>query len=554
MAANIPYSVAANAEQFLLGIAAEEAANSKDKQKAQDRLTREIDRIRQKLRDSYDALIPNVLVADTDSLTNLIANRIIQNPEKFYENPETSRAIIEAFGRKDSQEYILLNRRINRLMFAFHKSLLQKQESDNPIRDLNELSKNLFSRTANINNNISAQVLGINFGKSIRRVFGNRSVLAAVDPLLGSSNTRFIFFSSSFASIGDPIRNNVYKPLVEYLRERLLGGKIETKSDISIGNIANLGHAALINEIGVYINTPAFAKSLFVVAKGGSKKFAATEISEAAAFFKKESKIVENKIEVTKELTSTSAGYGILLALGMTFTNFEDAVINSDRGRSFEGPTARIIGDIPTTPLSQKQKQTIVQKLYRRVFRLNPLLGRSGKNILEFVEDSIADILLGKKTSSVKYKAVKSVKYTKTVYKPINKTVKSKTYAAVGKSKVLLNSPKITSMPSLIDLQSLLNRSLHDQIKKNMGTGNRRDVLNYRTGRFAESVKVERISESRQGMITAFYSYMKNPYATFSQGGRQQSPRTRDPKTLISKSIREIAQTMVTNQLRAVNV
>ena len=105
-----------------------------------------------------------------------------------------------------------------------------------------------------------------------------------------------------------------------------------------------------------------------------------------------------------------------------------------------------------------------------------------------------------------------------------------------------------------INLVNLLNASLHDQIQKNMGTGDRRDVLNYRTGRFATSVKVERVSESRMGMITAFYTYMKNPYATFSQGGLQQFPRTRDPKTLISKSIREIASTLVTNQLRAVNV
>jgi hypothetical protein len=47
---------------------------------------------------------------------------------------------------------------------------------------------------------------------------------------------------------------------------------------------------------------------------------------------------------------------------------------------------------------------------------------------------------------------------------------------------------------------------------------------------------------------------MKNPYATFSSGGRQQSPQTRDPKLLISKSIREIAQQQVANQLRAVAV
>jgi hypothetical protein len=103
-------------------------------------------------------------------------------------------------------------------------------------------------------------------------------------------------------------------------------------------------------------------------------------------------------------------------------------------------------------------------------------------------------------------------------------------------------------------LLNLINSDLHDQIKRNMGTGNRRDVLNYRTGRFASSAKVERLSESRQGMLTAFYSYMKNPYSTFSQGGRQQNPRSRDPKLLISKSIRELAGAQVANRMRAVNV
>jgi hypothetical protein len=87
-----------------------------------------------------------------------------------------------------------------------------------------------------------------------------------------------------------------------------------------------------------------------------------------------------------------------------------------------------------------------------------------------------------------------------------------------------------------------------------MGAGNSRAILNLRTGRLAESVQVERLSESRAGMITAFYSYMKNPYATFSDGGRQSSPRSRDPKLLISKSIREIAAQQVGNRLRAVNI
>jgi hypothetical protein len=45
---------------------------------------------------------------------------------------------------------------------------------------------------------------------------------------------------------------------------------------------------------------------------------------------------------------------------------------------------------------------------------------------------------------------------------------------------------------------------------------------------------------------------MKNPYATFSTGGRQSVPKSRDPKLLISKSIRDIAEQVATNRLRAV--
>jgi hypothetical protein len=85
-----------------------------------------------------------------------------------------------------------------------------------------------------------------------------------------------------------------------------------------------------------------------------------------------------------------------------------------------------------------------------------------------------------------------------------------------------------------------------------MGTGSRTDILNYRTGRFAESARVERITQGREGMITAYYNYMRYPYATFSQGGRQEFPRSRDPKLLISKSIREIMQEQMITKMRAV--
>ena len=147
--------------------------------------------------------------------------------------------------------------------------------------------------------------------------------------------------------------------------------------------------------------------------------------------------------------------------------------------------------------------------------------------------------------------------------KPSDKKSSTKVNA-VAKSKPLNNrapakkvsESKVTRAVqfSLASLQRLLDANLVQQIKQNMGDGSRRDVLNLRSGRFAESVKVERLSKSREGMITAFYTYMKNPYATFSQGGAQQVPSTRDPKLLISKSIREIATQQVANRLRAVAI
>jgi len=134
--------------------------------------------------------------------------------------------------------------------------------------------------------------------------------------------------------------------------------------------------------------------------------------------------------------------------------------------------------------------------------------------------------------------------------KPLN--IKPKPASSIGSLKLNPASLLAQSAPSVVNLQNLINSQLQDVISANMGDGGRRDVLNYRTGRLASSAKVERLSESREGMITAFYSYMKNPYATFSQGGKQANPASRDPKLLIAKSIREIAQQQVANRMRAV--
>lgn len=169
-------------------------------------------------------------------------------------------------------------------------------------------------------------------------------------------------------------------------------------------------------------------------------------------------------------------------------------------------------------------------------------------NILQDIEQAFLHLLDPKKFKKPKTHTNRTKTTTK---KPIKATSSVK-----GLTKeVRKNSPKVFGKTySNTDLVNLLNARLFEVIKSNMGTGSSTNVLNYRTGRFAKSVEVERTSTSRQGMITVFYTYMKNPYATFSRGGRQEFPRTRDPKTLISKSIRDIAQKLVSNQMRAVNV
>lgn len=168
--------------------------------------------------------------------------------------------------------------------------------------------------------------------------------------------------------------------------------------------------------------------------------------------------------------------------------------------------------------------------------------------IVEDIAEAVAQIIQsGGKKPKLKRHSKQTATHTEKKKRRINIT-------PVGVTPLGKNVTKQQQQTSLADLQNILDAMLVDRVKQNMGTGSRRDILNLRTGRFAESVDVQRLSISREGMITAFYTYMKNPYATFSQGGARSQPASRDPKLLISKSIRELLAEKVANRLRAVVV
>jgi hypothetical protein len=90
------------------------------------------------------------------------------------------------------------------------------------------------------------------------------------------------------------------------------------------------------------------------------------------------------------------------------------------------------------------------------------------------------------------------------------------------------------SMP--LQLMVLINRDLPRVVAKNMGS----PALNYRTGRFASSVRVTDVVTTPKGFPSIGYTYDKDRYQTFEPGFAQGSV-DRDPRKLIDKSMREIA-------------
>lgn len=107
-----------------------------------------------------------------------------------------------------------------------------------------------------------------------------------------------------------------------------------------------------------------------------------------------------------------------------------------------------------------------------------------------------------------------------------------------------------TQKSSLANLHAILDLKLAKKITENMGDGASKSILNYRSGRFANTVQVKNILMRRNGAIEIFYAYMKYPYQTFEPGYKQGSINSRDPRKLISKSIMDIAASLVGNNLR----
>lgn len=165
------------------------------------------------------------------------------------------------------------------------------------------------------------------------------------------------------------------------------------------------------------------------------------------------------------------------------------------------------------------------------------------KNALEEIQDQVIKGLSGKKIQSSKSSAVISE-----TIGAISGSIKQ------DKIKLPVLRTKKGTFTSLTSIKNMINMQLMEQVAKNMGKGNAKSILNFRTGRFAASAHVEQLVRNKDQSITAFYTYLKYPYATFQPGGRQGYPESRDPRLLISKSIRQLAAEQMSERMKTICV
>lgn len=577
------FSILGNLDAFLIGMSLEASKETKNAQSLKQAVQKTTQALDKDFRDVYDSVMPNIHILDADYTIKILLRDLISKPENYFSKykepvPGTDMVYEEDLDKNKAKEILpgfltesvksRIRRNVLQAIKEFHSGLPTKEK--NPLVELNSIMSPISLQVENLlldetilpDAKIAAiSRLGSQFKKQIDQIFGKAALLALNIPEFGSSETRFVFFGKQFSGMSQRINKTIGDA---FKKELEATSKIQenfvAKQSLEVGKTIHFAHTGVKSNAAVFLNSPGYAKLIFNTLNNpsGNSRSPFTDAYRASNYFKLKTGHTKLALNVSSEV---SQNISTLMSLGLTITTDHTAELNLLTGKKESKISSGIYGSAQKATqalrsfIQKRGAAEIIQKLVSD----SPHLGRSSPNIVEKIESYFVDVIkTGKarknRTSTNKTKNVVDFSYLSPAkLKPVKintkTTVKSKSRPAVK-----TDVPTVKPVQSRIDLVTLINIKLHDQIKSNMGTGNRRDVLNYRTGRFGKSVKVERISQSRQGMITAFYSYMRNPYATFSAGGNQQFPRSRDPKLLIAKSIREIAQSIVSNQIRSVNV
>lgn len=124
----------------------------------------------------------------------------------------------------------------------------------------------------------------------------------------------------------------------------------------------------------------------------------------------------------------------------------------------------------------------------------------------------------------------------KETYKAQRSSFNVSTSAVLLKPQKSQEKKKETDAQNLSRLEAILNRGIAKKVQQDMG----RPALRNQTGRFANSVQIEKLTKTKAG-IAGEYTYQLSPYQTFENEGPRRWPSGYNPKPLITNSIRELA-------------
>lgn len=179
---------------------------------------------------------------------------------------------------------------------------------------------------------------------------------------------------------------------------------------------------------------------------------------------------------------------------------------------------------------------------------------KGSKSMSDEIANQMVKTLVGKKTKEYKAKGTKKVKKslkkrTKSTSMQANLAVNAKLTSRafkeaariVGASGTKKSNNKEKEMEldqrEINKLVSRINKRLPAEVRRQMG----RPALINRTGRFSNSAKLLHLKATRGG-LTGKYSYLLRPYETFENTGERQWSPGYNPKPLIAKSVRSLAQ------------
>lgn len=458
-----------------------------------------------------DTTLPFTLYMDIDNLESNVAT----NDAEFVTNAaDLSGETTEKIAKE------LLNA---------YKKVINSYITDYPSITSEELS-------AKLSKFMSADLTGTPYAQILKEEFSKTYTVAN----LSKKNKSVMIVSPTFKTIqsafGAKFRDNFDFNVFSDVRRN--DGELDSPRQVmqallskDFGRLQNLGHieADVISSTGSEIKrgivTPKLLSAILELPKD-------TPLEPMVKRFSKETGQAETRIVIRKKFSGSKLVFEMLIEAGFLIGNIESRKENLNKA-------------------PKEMKFALGKGLTEKIRQDKNFLANleTSKSISQYAVQAIIDTIeLGK---------VKPYSSSTTIVEKtplvVNTTKLSAKKTSTGTKKIPRSTVKRATAP-LASLEAILRSGINEQVAKNMGSGNETRILNYRTGRFSSSVEIDKVSESRQGLISVFYRYMKNPYATFSEGGRQQYPKTRDPKLLISKSIRELAVPVVGNRLRSVAV